>query len=240
MTLRHAQNASTLLGLRERPEQDPSRFGRRSDHEPADAGSLQSTDHGARLDAMTGDDGKGTHHYEYWRRGGVRFLGGLRGGKTQLLAGREHFRVFDESVSVVVVDGLKVFRLNFVPEDGLFPVGAHGDVSNEIFHKDGVVVGAFGDCFFVGTFEHTIELTRCGLFDELDKVLDPDWWVGTHGEGNLASLVVCTAFADGLGAGAQSRDGDNDGGNEVEHATFKGGVEADVVVEQSPLASHGR
>ena len=66
---------------------------------------------------------------------------------------RETSRVGDIGVSRVVVDAFEIFAFH---REGFYPVvAAQGDghVAHHVFDEFRVFIGAFGDVFFVGTFQ---------------------------------------------------------------------------------------
>ena len=81
--------------------------------------------------------------------------GVLPNGKKDYDAGR--LTAFDHGVGAVVMDAFEVFRFNSVPLDIGVSIAFNGDGANEVFDKDGIIVGAFGDMFFVGPFEERVD-----------------------------------------------------------------------------------
>ncbi len=108
------------------------------------------------------------------------------------------FVLLDERVGVVVVNRFEVFGFDAVPKDVFLTICPFGDVSDKVFYEDGVVVGSFGDCLFVGALEDAIEFAGGTFFDEFDEVFNPDGDMGAYGEGDVTALVMCTAVADGF------------------------------------------
>lgn len=143
------------------------------------------------------------------------------------------FVFFDHGPGVVVMDRFEVFGFDAIPSDRGMLIGFDSDVAHYIFYEDGVVVGGFGDKFFVWAFEDRVELSGSGGFDEVDEFFDPDGGGEAHGEGDDAALVVGAAFADGFGAGAERGDRDFDGDDEVGEVGFCVDFENDAVVEQA-------
>ena len=58
----------------------------------------------------------------------------------------------------MVVDRFEVFRFDDIGVDTRFGVEAGGDVAHHVFDEFGVVVGAFGDVFFVRALEQAVQL----------------------------------------------------------------------------------
>lgn len=123
--------------------------------------------------------------------------------------------LFDHGPSVVIVDGLVIFRLHPIPSDLWMGVGLHRDVAYEVFHKDGVVVGCLGDVFFVRPFENAIELAAGAGLRQIDQFLDPYGIGESNGESHQSPLIMGTTGADGLGAGAEGGHWNFDGDNKV-------------------------
>ena len=61
------------------------------------------------------------------------------------------WRTLNHRPGVVIVDGLVVLSFDAEPGDARMGLGLHGDIAHEVFDEDGIVVGGFGDVFFVGT-----------------------------------------------------------------------------------------
>lgn len=146
----------------------------------------------------------------------------------------------DEGVGVVIVDAFEVLRFNLPPGNARVVVGGGGNVAHEVFDEDGIGVGAFGDGFFVGAFEHTVEFATGGAFDERDHLGEGDGVAGAEAEGDESSLVVGTVFADGFRARAEGGDTDDDGRDEIGFFRIGGGGEAGGVVEESGRFGDGR
>ena len=68
----------------------------------------------------------------------------------------------------MIVDRFEVFRLDAIPRDIRLGVAASGDVAHQILDENGVRIGAFGDRFFVGSFQQAVELAARAAFDEPD------------------------------------------------------------------------
>src|ERR1700752_574175 len=84
-----------------------------------------------------------------------------------------HFRgstLLNGGVGVVVVDALEILRFHLVPSDIGVGIELEGDGADEVFDEDGILVGAFGDSFFIAAFEEGIKFGTGGAFDEGDEV----------------------------------------------------------------------
>ena len=55
------------------------------------------------------------------------------------------------------MDAFEVFGFNPVPLDIGVGIAFYGDGANEVFDKDGIIVGPLGDMFFVGPFEEGVD-----------------------------------------------------------------------------------
>jgi hypothetical protein len=55
------------------------------------------------------------------------------------------------------MDAFEVFGFDPVPLDIGVGIAFHGHSADEVFDKDGIIVGAFGDMFFVGPFEEGVD-----------------------------------------------------------------------------------
>ena len=145
---------------------------------------------------------------------------------------------FDHRVGVVVVDGLEILRLHAEPFHGLVRLQTRRDISRQILDEDRLVVGTLGDGLLVHPFQTGVEFTACGGFGEVDQFRKSQSLIGLDGDGDHASLVVRTPFADRLGAGAQRRDGNLEA-EENGVALLRGvaALHADLVIE---LAAHPR
>jgi len=65
----------------------------------------------------------------------------------------------------VIVDGLEIFGFNNVRINAAFSIQSGGDVADHVFDKLRVVVGAFGDVFFVRALEQAKQLAGSFLFN---------------------------------------------------------------------------
>jgi hypothetical protein len=63
---------------------------------------------------------------------------------------------FDHGVGAVVMDAFEVFGFDSVPLDIGVGIAFYGDGADEVFDKDGIIVGSLGDMFFVGPFEERV------------------------------------------------------------------------------------
>ncbi len=55
------------------------------------------------------------------------------------------------------MDAFEVFGFDPVPLDIGVGIAFYGDGADEVFDKDGIIVGVFGDMFFVGSFEEGVD-----------------------------------------------------------------------------------
>ena len=82
--------------------------------------------------------------------------------------------VLNQGVGVVVVDAFQVFGFDLIPSDALVLLQAADDVSDKVFHEDGVFVGGFGDVLFVGPLEKRVEAAAGRGFHNFDEASNPD------------------------------------------------------------------
>ena len=81
--------------------------------------------------------------------------GVLPNGKKDYDAGR--LTAFDHGVGAVVMDAFKVFGLDPVPLDIRVGIAFYGHSANEVFDENGIIVGSFGDMFFVGPLKEGVD-----------------------------------------------------------------------------------
>ena len=140
------------------------------------------------------------------------------------------------------MDRLEVLRLDAVPEDVGVPPGTRGDVAHQIFDKDRIGVGALGHEFLIGALEQAVEFRAGRVLHQPDHLLDPHRLGAAHRVGHVTALIVGTRLADRLGAGAEGRDRDDHGDDEVDlslRSARERGAEAHGVVEQAHGTRHG-
>ena len=137
------------------------------------------------------------------------------------------------------MDAFEVFGFDPVPLDIGVGVAFHGNGADEVFDENGIIVGSFGDMFFVGPFEERVDFRAGARFDESDEVFDPDGLAEGDFEADLTALVVGAAFTDGLTAGAEGGDGNGDGDFESEVLAVESGIEAGLIVDEAGGGSDG-
>ncbi len=147
---------------------------------------------------------------------------------------------FDGGVGVVAVDAFVVLGFDFIPRDIAMGVEFFGDATDEVFDENGIFVSAFGDGFFVTTFEQGIQFTTGACFDESDQVLNPNRFPRTNLDGAKAALIVRSVFGNCLGAGAERGDTDFDGEHEIDVFGAGGGIEARGVIHHAFHSRDGR
>ena len=64
---------------------------------------------------------------------------------------------FDHGVGAVVMDAFEVFGFDPVPLDIGVGIAFYGHGANEVFDKDGIIVGSLGDMFFVRSLEKGVD-----------------------------------------------------------------------------------
>ena len=105
-----------------------------------------------------------------------------------------------------MVDAFEVFHGNAEGLDGRMLPCRDCRIADDVFDKNRVIIGQFGDGLFVRTLEHTIEFAAGGGFSEPDQPVRPRWGAAFYGEGDLPALIVCPPVADRLGAGTYRGD----------------------------------
>ena len=120
------------------------------------------------------------------------------------------FYLLDIGIRRVVVDGLEIFRFEFVGGDPVVVVQSGSDVSDEVFDEFRVVVGAFGDVFFVWPFQQAVEFAGGFPLHYVDQVFNPDMVGELRIDGDVGTLVVGAVVRNFLRAGAEAGDGDDD------------------------------
>jgi len=159
---------------------------------------------------------------------------GKRGMTRAALAALNH------GVGAVIVDALEIFGFDAVPVNVGVGVAPQGDGADEVFDKNGVVVGAFGHVFFIGSFQEGEDFGAGARFDEGDEILDPNGFAEGDFEADEAALIVGAALADGFTAWAEGGDGNGDGDFEAEIFSMEGGVEVDLIVDEAGGGGDGR
>ena len=69
----------------------------------------------------------------------------------------EGLTAFDHGVGAVVMDAFEIFGFDPVPLDIGVGIAFYGYGANEVFDKDGIIIGPLGDMFFVGPFEERVD-----------------------------------------------------------------------------------
>lgn len=131
----------------------------------------------------------------------------------------------------MVVDGLEVFGLDFVPGDAVFLVEGEGEVADDVFDELGVVEGLLGDEFFIGAFKDGVDGGGGGGLHNFDEVLDPEHAFEADAGGDFAALIVGTVHGNFFGAGAKAGGGGADAEDEVVGAVGGAFESADVIHE---------
>ena len=63
----------------------------------------------------------------------------------------------------MVVDGFEILHLDAIPEDVRIRLATNGDIPHQIFDENRILVGLFGDMFFIGTLQQAEKLGAGGL-----------------------------------------------------------------------------
>ena len=139
--------------------------------------------------------------------------------------------LLNHRIGVVIVNRLEVLCLNAIPGDAALLLGRGGNVANEVFDENRIVVSLLGDVLFVGTLQKTVEFAAGAFFDEAHEIFDPDRFAGkAHRVSHNAPLIVGTVGTDRFRAGAEGGDRDEDGNNEIGVVAVSVDVENDFVV----------
>ncbi len=111
------------------------------------------------------------------------------------------------------VDAFLVDRLHLESGNTFILLEGEGDVANEVFDKDGIVVGLHGDVAFVGTLQQGIDWCGSSLLGDGDEFFDPDEFpptafllFGADLDGHVPTLIVSAVVADLLTARTESLD----------------------------------
>ena len=158
-------------------------------------------------------------------------------GKVQDDAGE--LPAFDHCVRTVIMDAFEIFRLHAVPLDVGMSVAFEGDGTDEVFDKNGIIIGLFGHVFFVGPFEERKNFGAGTGFDQRNKILDPHGFAEGNLETDEAPLIMGAPFADGFAAWAESGDGNCDSDFEAEIFSMEGGIEVDLIIHEAWGGSDG-
>ena len=90
----------------------------------------------------------------------------------------------------MIVNGFEIFRFNGVGAYPLIVVQACGDISYQILDEFGVIVGVFGDEFFVRTLDQAVDLAGGLIFHSIYKVFYPDVAGYRCTERDVGALIV--------------------------------------------------
>lgn len=90
----------------------------------------------------------------------------------------------------MVVDRLEILALDNETLDAFVGDQRSSDITHHIFHEFRVFVGFFGNVFFIGAFEQTVELAACLRLHIINDFLDTDFCIGSQADGNMRTLVV--------------------------------------------------
>jgi len=131
------------------------------------------------------------------------------------------------------VDALKILGFDAVPVDVGMSFAFYRYGADEVFYKDGIIIGVFGDVLFVRSFQKGKDFRAGTGFDQGDQVFDPDRFSKGDFEPDEAALIMGSAFADRLAAGAEGGDGNSDGDFEAEIIAVKGCIEVGLVIDEA-------
>jgi len=92
------------------------------------------------------------------------------------------------------VDGFKVLCFHDIRANTLIRVQATGDIPYQVFNKLGIIVGFFGDEFFIRAFEQAEEFAGGFLFHQFDEFFNPEKIPGADGHCDMGALVMRTTI----------------------------------------------
>ena len=140
---------------------------------------------------------------------------------------------FDHGEGAVIVDALEILGFDAVPVDVGMSFAFYRYSANEVFDKDGVIIGVFGDVFFVRSFQKGKDFRAGTGFDQRDQIFDPDRFSKSDFEPDEAALIMGSAFADCLAAWAESGDRNSDGDFEAKIFAVKSCIEVGLVIDEA-------
>ena len=89
----------------------------------------------------------------------------------------------DDGECLMVVDAFEILGFDAVPGDVVDGSDAIGNITNDVFDKNRIVVCAFGDRLFVRSFEDAEEFATGTFLDEGHEFFDPNRAVKADREG---------------------------------------------------------
>ena len=137
------------------------------------------------------------------------------------------------------MDRLEILHLHAIPEDILIRLATNGDIPHQVFDEDRILVGLFGDMFFIGTLQQAEKLGAGGLLGKTHHIFNPHRLFTANRECHMPTLVMRTSRTDRLGARAEGGHRHDGGDNKIHLAVFEGRAEADGVIHQADRSAHG-
>ena len=131
------------------------------------------------------------------------------------------------------MDALEILCFDAVPVDVGMGFAFYRYGADQVFDKDGIIVGVFGDVLFVRSFQEGEDFRTGTGFDQGDKVFDPDRFPEGDFKTDEAALIMGSAFADRLAAWTEGGDGNGDGDFEAEIFAVKGRIEMGLVIDEA-------
>ena len=92
----------------------------------------------------------------------------------------------------MIVNGFEIFRFYAVGAYPLIVVQACGDISDQVLDEFGVIIGTFGDEFFIRTLDQAINLARGLIFHNFYKVFYPYVAINRCAERDVGALIMGT------------------------------------------------
>ena len=131
------------------------------------------------------------------------------------------------------MDAFEILGFDAVPVDVGMGFAFYRYGSNEVFNEDRIIIGVFGDVFFVRSFQEGEDFRACRGFDQGDEVFDPDRFPKGDFEADEATLIMGSAFADRFAAWAEGGDRNSYGDFEAEIFAVKGCIEVGLVIDEA-------
>jgi len=131
------------------------------------------------------------------------------------------------------VDAFEILGLDAVPVDVGMGFAFYRYGADEVFDKDGIIVGVFGDVLFVRSFQQGKDFRAGTGFDQGDEVFDPDRFPKGDFEADEATLIMGSAFADRFAAWAEGCDGNGDGDFETKIFAVKSCIKVGLVIDEA-------
>src|SRR5580704_16797912 len=99
------------------------------------------------------------------------------------------FVVLNHRVCRMIVNRLKILRLDDIGLDALVLVERHGDISHRVLDELRIVVGALGDVFLVRPLQYSVDLARGFALGNIDQFFQPHVLGKLSRQGNVGALI---------------------------------------------------